>query len=143
MEQVREVLPLDWNGRVRVESDDSEPNRFAVFVQRQNGEYEWLEICETSAAMDSLIDRLAVINAYAEIHEKQARYEEQNVQLPSITLADQRLQLRCALLVILKVRFTKKRLGSFLRKRSGLLLRGLEMYYLRIGMVVYVLSQAS
>lgn len=73
MEQVIEVLPLDWNGRVRVDSHDSEPNRFAVYVQRQNGEYQWLEICETSAAMDSLIDRLAVINAYAEIHEKQAR----------------------------------------------------------------------
>ncbi|SHH16288.1 zincin-like metallopeptidase domain-containing protein, partial [Xylella fastidiosa] len=126
MEQVREVLPLDWNGRVRVESHDSEPNRFAVFVQRQNGEYQWLEICETSAAMDSLIDRLAVINAYAEIHEKQARYEEQNVQLPSITLADQKVATALRIARDLKNSFHQETLRVVSEEAFGPVVEGVR-----------------
>lgn len=65
-----------------------EPTHWRVFVQCQNGKYEWLETCETSTAVESLVDRLVVIDAYtkeneherltafARIHEKKARNEK-------------------------------------------------------------------
>ncbi len=66
-----DVLPLDWNGRVRVEPSivkhdgyllahvyGREPTHWRVFVQCQNGKYEWLETCTTKAAADTLAGSL-------------------------------------------------------------------------------------
>ncbi len=99
-----DVLPLDWNGRVRVEPSivvndgyllahvyGREPTHWRVFVQCQNGKYEWLETCTTKAAADTLVDRLAVIDVYSKekehervaafvrTHEKQPRYDKDSL----------------------------------------------------------------
>ncbi len=101
---IREVLPVDWNGRVRVVPSivvndgyllahvyGREPTHWRVFVQCQNGKYEWLETCTTKAAADTLVDRLAVIDVYSKekehervaafvrTHEKQPRYDKDSL----------------------------------------------------------------
>ncbi|MCP8325985.1 zincin-like metallopeptidase domain-containing protein, partial [Xylella fastidiosa subsp. multiplex] len=114
----RDLLPADWNGRVRVvpsvlyEHPDGReeivisdgygysPEFWPVSVQCQSGEYNLLEVCNTKAAADSLVDRLAAINAYTVKNEHNQIstfvriYEEivagnlSNERLPSITPAD-------------------------------------------------------
>ncbi len=129
----RDVLPADWNGRVRVvpsvlyehpnggeeilpmqsialyqngeeivisEEYGYSPDFWAVSVQCQSGEYKLLEVCKTNAAADSLVDRLAAINAYTvnnehnqistfvRIYEEIAAGNLSNERLPSITPTD-------------------------------------------------------
>ncbi|WP_427927175.1 zincin-like metallopeptidase domain-containing protein, partial [Xylella fastidiosa] len=108
----KDVLPADWNGRVRVEPSivvndgyllahvyGREPTHWRVFVQYQNGKYEWLETCTTKAAADTLVDRLAVIDVYSKeqehervatfvrTHEKQPRHDKDTLAAKT-TVAD-------------------------------------------------------
>ncbi|ECZ2944983.1 DUF1738 domain-containing protein [Salmonella enterica] len=100
---IRGVLPTDWNGRVHIQPSvtigsyeagdeehvparqDQEPTVWPVFVQRENGEYEWMQTCESATEADLLADRLAVIDAYATANEheqaaKFARIHEERVR---------------------------------------------------------------
>ncbi|KKY03935.1 hypothetical protein NY96_25970 [Xanthomonas citri pv. fuscans] len=98
---VRGALPADWNGQVLVQpsvvvgsyeggdeeyapaQQGQEPTIWPVFVQRQSGEYEWMQTCWSADEADLLANRLAVIDAYSTANEdeqeaKFARVDAQN-----------------------------------------------------------------
>ncbi len=95
-------IALYQNGEEIVISEEYgySPDFWAVSVQCQSGEYKLLEVCKTNAAADSLVDRLAAINAYTvnnehnqistfvRIYEEIAAGNLSNERLPSITPTD-------------------------------------------------------